>query len=74
MAKEVKFEIVEHLCVLETFATGWTTEFNIVKWGDGEPKYDIRNWNSDHTKCSKGVTLFEYEMANIMEAYENHVK
>lgn len=71
---EVKFEIVKRLAVLETFASGWTLEFNIVKWNDNEPKYDIRCWNEDHTKMSRGTTLFGYELDKLVDAYEEFTK
>ena len=76
MAKkdELKYEIVEHIATLETFASGYTRELNLVKWNDGEPKYDIRNWNADHTKCSSGITLFKYEAEQIVKALKKHLK
>lgn len=58
-AAEIKCEIVQHLCVLEERNAGWNLEFNIVRWNEDEPKYDIRPWNEDHSKCGKGITLTE---------------
>ena len=72
--KELKFEVIEHLAVLEVFASGWTLEFNVVKWADGVEKFDIRNWNADHSKCSKGITLFDREMDSIVKAYKAYKK
>ena len=57
MAKEISFEIKKHLEVLFTSNTGWTRELNIVSWNGGKPKYDIRDWSSDHEKMGKGITL-----------------
>lgn len=54
---ELSFEIVEHLADLQEGSRGWMTELNIVKWGTNAPKFDIRSWNEDHTKCGKGITL-----------------
>ena len=72
--KDVQFEIVEHIATIEEFGSGWTFEFNLVTWNGGEPKYDLRNWNEDHTKCSKGMTLFSNEMETIAKAYKKHKK
>lgn len=72
--KEVKFEIVEHIATIEEFGSGWTFEFNLVKWADGEPKLDLRNWNEDHSKCSRGMTLFESEMDKVVKAYKEFKK
>lgn len=55
---EIKFEIVKSLGVLsEKPNNGWRKELNIVKWNDGVPKYDIREWSPEHDKMSKGVTM-----------------
>lgn len=70
---EFKFEIVKHIADLsEKSAKGWTKEFNLVKWGDGEEKYDIRTWNEDHTKCGKGVTLTYEELALFVSSVEDN--
>lgn len=65
----IMYEIVEHIATLEEFSSGWTMEFNIVKWNGGEAKYDIRPWSGDHKKMGRGITLFEYEMKKVVEAY-----
>lgn len=66
-AQEISCEIVQHLCVLEERNAGWKLEFNIVKWNDEEPKYDIRPWNEDHSKCGKGITLTEDNLKALVE-------
>ncbi|MFR2716856.1 MAG: YdbC family protein [Anaerococcus obesiensis] len=53
----IKYDIVENLGVLSTNAKGWTKELNLVSWNDRDPKYDLRDWNEDHTRMSKGITL-----------------
>lgn len=66
----IKFDIVENLGVLSTNAKGWTKELNLVSWNERDPKYDIRDWNEDHTRMSKGITLTEEEaevLKNILE-------
>ncbi len=65
---EVTFEIVEHIAVLSTQSNGWTKELNKVSWNNGKAKYDIRSWDSDHLKMSKGVTISEEEMEVLLEA------
>ena len=68
--KEIKYEIVKSCVVLEEYSSGWTKELNVVKWNDGEPKYDIRNWNPDHTKMTGGVTLIEDDIEKIADWLE----
>ena len=57
--KEITFDIIKHICVLSDSGSpkGWTKELNIVSWNGGQKKGDIREWNSDHTLCGKGITL-----------------
>lgn len=65
---EFKFEIVQELGVLKTNPeTQWTTEVNVVAWNGREPKIDIRSWNPDHQKMSKGITLTEDEALKVCE-------
>lgn len=57
----IKYEIVQNVGILSESGT-WKKELNIVQWGDYIAKYDIRAWNSDHTKLGKGVTLSTEEL------------
>lgn len=66
----IEFKIVKHISTLKTSPAGWTKELNLVKWGGHkEPQYDIRNWNPDHTKMSKGVSLSEAELKKLIEDF-----
>ncbi len=62
---ELTFEIKETLGVLSTSARGWTKELNKVSWNEREPKYDIREWNPDHTRMGKGITLTDDEVTML---------
>ena len=62
---ELKYEIKENIGVLSQNAKGWTKELNLISWNDREPKYDIREWNPDHTRMGKGVTLSTEEFENL---------
>ena len=59
---DFKFEITEHLGTLSESARGWTKELNKVSFNDRPAKYDLREWDPDHQKLSKGVTLSDEEM------------
>ena len=59
---EISFEIVEHIGVLSTGSKGWNKELNLVSWNGREPKYDLREWYSEHDKMGKGVTLSKEEL------------
>lgn len=62
---EIKFEIIKNIGVLSESAKGWTKELNLVSWNDKEPKYDLREWDQEHKKMGKGVTLSKDELAKL---------
>ncbi|MHC1719121.1 MAG: YdbC family protein [Clostridiaceae bacterium] len=62
---EVKFEIKDTIGTLSESSKGWTKELNLVSWNDREPKYDLREWDSDHKKMGKGVTLTAEELKKL---------
>ena len=64
---EVSYLIQEHLGVLSTSKTGWNREVNLVSWNDRPSKLDIRDWNPEHTKMSKGLTFNGSEVAFLKE-------
>lgn len=64
---ELKFEIKEKLGVLSETDKGWKKELNLISWNDREPKYDIRDWNEDHDRMGKGVTLTPNELNSLKE-------
>ena len=62
---ELKFEITKNIGVLSESARGWTKELNMVSWNERKPKYDLREWNPDHTRMGKGITLTEEEVETL---------
>ena len=68
---EIKYEIVQEICVLSESARGWTKEINLVSWNDREPKFDIREWAPEHSRMGKGVTLSKEEMQMILDTMAN---
>ena len=70
----VSFEIKQKIACLSTEPRGWTKELNLISWGGNEPKYDIRAWNEDHTKMSKGITLSKEELTVLHEVLDELTK
>lgn len=68
---EFKFEITRHVVTLSTKSNGWTKELNMVSWNSRAPKYDIREWDPEHIKMSKGITFDEAEFNELVEAIKN---
>lgn len=61
----VRFDLMERIGVLSSKDNGWTREVNIVAWNDGPGKVDIREWDPDHKRMTRGVTLFEDEAEKL---------
>ena len=61
----IKYDIVEEIGVLSEGANGWQKELNLVSWNDREPKYDLRDWSSEHERMRKGITLSADELAEL---------
>lgn len=61
----ITFEIVAYMGTISKYTdrngNEWAKEVNIVAWNKGEPKVDIREWNSDHSRMSKGLRLTDEE-------------
>lgn len=64
------YEIVEHIADLSEGGS-WKLELNLISWNNAEPKYDIRNWNEDRTKMSKGITFNKSEMKLLKKALKD---
>ena len=47
---------------------------NLVSWNEREPKYDLRDWNEEHDKMGKGVTLTKEELEKLNQAIEKTLK
>jgi hypothetical protein len=67
----ITFEIKQTLGVLSESAKGWMKELNLVSWNGREPKYDIREWDSDHVKMSKGLTFTKDELIALQNLLKN---
>ena len=63
----IKYEIKERLGILSESARGWTKELNLVSWNDREAKYDLRDWDENHEKMGKGVTLTQDELVKLRD-------
>ncbi|WP_371025299.1 PC4/YdbC family ssDNA-binding protein [Paraclostridium ghonii] len=61
----IKFEIQENLGVISESANGWTKELNLVSWNDRPAKFDIRDWDENHQKMGKGLTLSIDELREL---------
>lgn len=81
MAREISYEVVEKLGVISTKEFDRTVmgtknkkehvvktkELRRVKWGDNEPKLEIRFWEKvgDEETAGKGITLDDDEIDTL---------
>ena len=63
----VTFEITEHIGVITSYSTGWSKELNLVAWNEGQPKYDLRDWDNTHEHMSRGITLHKEEEKKLLD-------
>jgi hypothetical protein len=66
----IKFEITEKLGVLSS-RTGWNKELNLVSWNSRKAKADIREWDEEHQKMGKGITLSKAELIELKKILNN---
>lgn len=64
---DFKFEVIEDIGDISTKASGWKKKLTFVKWGDNDPKFDIREWSEDMGKMGKGVTLTQEELEALRD-------
>ena len=70
---DIKFEIINELGVVSEGNKGWRKELNRISWNGGEPKYDIRDWATNHEKMGKGITLTEQELRKLKELIDAEI-
>ena len=62
---DIKYEIIEQLGVLSEGSKGWKKELNLIAWGERDAKYDLRDWDENHEKMTKGITLTTDEIVKL---------
>jgi len=64
---EIECEIIESYGVFSEGVKFWNKEVNLVSWNGRPAKLDIRNWQRDHQKCGKGITLTRKEAEDLVK-------
>ena len=67
--REFSFEIKEHIGVISSNDKGWSKELNVVSWNGQPAKFDIREWDQDHQRMTKGITLLDRDMRKLVDLY-----
>lgn len=55
------YEIIRHIATISDRGT-WALELNLISWGGRAPTFDLRKWNEDHSRMSKGISLTKQEL------------
>lgn len=63
----ITFDIKEKVGKISESPKGWTRELNLVSWNSNNPKYDIRDWDPEHAKMSKGLTFTTDEIIALRD-------
>ena len=53
--------------MLSKGSRGWRKELNKISWNGGAPKFDIRDWDENHEKMGKGITLSAEDAEKLSE-------
>jgi len=64
---DIKYEIKENLGTISESSKGWVKELNLISWNEKQAKYDIRDWDLEHKKMGKGVTLTVEELKKLRD-------
>ncbi len=71
MAEKITYDVVKNIGVIADNGA-WETQVNMISWNHGAPKFDIRKWNVETNKMSKGISLTESEaraLADLLIEY-----
>ncbi|MEY8763884.1 MULTISPECIES: YdbC family protein [Clostridium] len=64
---DIKFDIVKSLGILSEGSRGWKKEVNVMSWNGRKAKMDIRDWDENHQKMGKGITLNKEEILKLKD-------
>lgn len=75
MAKMKPIKELENVTIYKDFGAfgegEWQKHLTLVSWFGKDPKYDIRAWNEDMTKCGKGVSLDSSDLYDLLVLLED---
>ena len=63
----IRSEVLEEIGVIGQKKDGCTREVNIGACNNGPAKGDVRDWDPNHNRMSKGITLLEEEAENLVK-------
>ena len=64
--EEIECEIIESYGIFSRSSRFWNKEVNLISWNGMPAKLDIRNWQTDHAKCGKGIAITREEAEELV--------
>lgn len=64
---EVTYEIKKRIGVIAERENGWKRELNLVSWNGGPFRFDLREWDAEHTRMSRGISMSEDEFRKLID-------
>ncbi len=64
---DIKYKIKGSIGIISESSKGWKKELNLISWNDKEAKYDLRDWDMEHKKMGKGITLSIEELKKLKQ-------
>lgn len=58
---DFSYSIVSHIATISQRGT-WALELNLISWAGRPATFDLRKWNDDHSRMSKGISLTRDEV------------
>lgn len=68
MKQKITFEIKQRIAKIER--QNESIQLNLMSWGNGETKYDLRRWADDETPL-KGISMTKEELKSLLEPLNN---
>lgn len=71
----IKYEVLQEAGTI-SIDNNWELKLRFVKWGENEPKWDLRKWKDteDGEKSGKGITLTEDELFDLKDFLVENLK
>lgn len=65
MQDKITYDVVKNIGIIADNGA-WETQVNMISWNHGAPKFDIRKWNVETDRMSKGISLTESEARELV--------
>ena len=72
--EEIECTIIESYGIFSKGIKFWNKEVNLISWNGRPAKLDIRNWQTDHEKCGKGIAITREEAEELVKLLNSILK